>query len=164
MNFEQTQSRAQNRCWGLSIIVIDVNAPKAENLKMIEAEYNGEMLFSIGVDGLVTRGPAWTTEDQASQAFVNMIGLRMSQFLAPFVAAEIMKNTAAKGAVTEPLARKRAILAAADASTLAAENAALIREAARLIIAKWDADTASGIVYGPNEFAVLVRALALETP
>lgn len=47
---------------------------------------------------------------------------------------------------------------------LEADHAALIREAARLIIAKWDADIANGIVYGPNEFAVLVRALALETP
>lgn len=35
-----------------------------------------------------------------------------------------------------------------------------IAEAARLIIAKWDADTKTGLIYGPNEFAVMLRALA----
>ena len=35
-----------------------------------------------------------------------------------------------------------------------------IAEAARVIIAKWDADTKMGLVYGPNEFAVMLRALA----
>ena len=35
-----------------------------------------------------------------------------------------------------------------------------IAEAAQVIIAKWDADTKTGLVYGPNEFAVMLRALA----
>lgn len=36
----------------------------------------------------------------------------------------------------------------------------LLAEAARVLLAKWDADTASGLVYGPNEFAALLRAIA----
>lgn len=42
----------------------------------------------------------------------------------------------------------------------AAEARPTVAEAARVLLAKWDADKASGLDYGPNDFCVLLRAIA----
>lgn len=51
-----------------------------------------------------------------------------------------------------------------SAAIRAASPASPVQIAAGVLLAKWDADTASGLVYGPNEFAVLLRSLAAGAP